>query len=174
MARVAFVGLGYGSGMAGPLARKPGINSTSTTARLPARKPLSGEERSCMSRRRRRAKEQTQSSRWSPTMLLHGQSGWSEREYSLPILQRTDSPSSARRCPMIGSPIFSIRCKAHGLRYIDAPVTGLPDVAAAGALTLLVGADADDLHSARGIFGFLVSAHHSIRSHWRRHRLQNS
>jgi len=50
---------------------------------------------------------------------------------------------------------LSIRCKAHGLRYIDAPVTGLPDVAAAGALTLLVGADADDLHSARGILDSL-------------------
>jgi 3-hydroxyisobutyrate dehydrogenase len=38
-----------------------------------------------------------------------------------------------------------------GLRYIDAPVTGLPDTAAAGKLTLLVGADADDLRSARGV-----------------------
>jgi 3-hydroxyisobutyrate dehydrogenase len=46
---------------------------------------------------------------------------------------------------------LSTRCKAHGLRYIDAPVTGLPDAAAAGTLTLLVGAEADDLHSARGI-----------------------
>jgi 3-hydroxyisobutyrate dehydrogenase len=50
---------------------------------------------------------------------------------------------------------LSTRCKAHGLRYIDAPVTGLPDVAAAGALTLLVGADADELHSARGILDSL-------------------
>jgi 3-hydroxyisobutyrate dehydrogenase len=50
---------------------------------------------------------------------------------------------------------LSTRCKAHGLRYIDAPVTGLPDVAAAGALTLLVGADADDLRSARGILDSL-------------------
>jgi 3-hydroxyisobutyrate dehydrogenase len=46
---------------------------------------------------------------------------------------------------------LSERCQAAGLRYIDAPVTGLPDVAAAGALTLLVGADAGDLRSARGI-----------------------
>jgi 3-hydroxyisobutyrate dehydrogenase len=50
---------------------------------------------------------------------------------------------------------LSTRCKARGLRYIDAPVTGLPDVAAAGALTLLVGADADDLQSARGILDSL-------------------
>ena len=35
-----------------------------------------------------------------------------------------------------------------GLRYIDCPVTGLPEAAAAGALTLLVGASAGDLGSA--------------------------
>jgi 3-hydroxyisobutyrate dehydrogenase len=40
---------------------------------------------------------------------------------------------------------------ARGLRYIDAPVTGLPDAAAAGALTLLVGASVDDLHAVSGI-----------------------
>jgi len=50
---------------------------------------------------------------------------------------------------------LSTRCRARGLRYIDAPVTGLPDVAAAGGLTLLVGADADDLQSARGILDSL-------------------
>ena len=33
----------------------------------------------------------------------------------------------------------------RGLIYIDSPVTGLPDAAAAGKLTLLVGADAADL-----------------------------
>ncbi|WP_040740510.1 NAD(P)-dependent oxidoreductase, partial [Nocardia tenerifensis] len=38
---------------------------------------------------------------------------------------------------------------AQGLRYLDSPVTGLPAAAAAGELTLLVGADADDLESAR-------------------------
>jgi 3-hydroxyisobutyrate dehydrogenase len=50
---------------------------------------------------------------------------------------------------------LSTRCQAQSLRYIDAPVTGLPDVAAAGALTLLVGADADDLQGARGVLGSL-------------------
>ena len=39
--------------------------------------------------------------------------------------------------------------RAQNLRYLDAPVTGLPDAAAAGSLTLLVGADAKDLESAR-------------------------
>jgi 3-hydroxyisobutyrate dehydrogenase len=51
---------------------------------------------------------------------------------------------------------LSSLCGARGLRYLDAPVTGLPDVATAGALTLLVGADADDLSSARDILDSLA------------------
>jgi 3-hydroxyisobutyrate dehydrogenase len=39
--------------------------------------------------------------------------------------------------------------RTRGLVYIDSPVTGLPDAAAAGKLTLLVGADAADLEQAR-------------------------
>ena len=39
--------------------------------------------------------------------------------------------------------------RGRGLIYIDCPVTGLPQAAAAGKLTLLVGADAADLDSAR-------------------------
>lgn len=38
---------------------------------------------------------------------------------------------------------------ARGLIYIDCPVTGLPEAAAAGKLTLLVGADPADLDKAR-------------------------
>jgi len=38
---------------------------------------------------------------------------------------------------------------ARGLIYIDCPVTGLPDAAASGKLTLLVGANAADLDKAR-------------------------
>src|SRR5258708_18007907 len=38
---------------------------------------------------------------------------------------------------------------ARGLIYIDCPVTGLPDAAASGKLTLLVGGDAVDLERAR-------------------------
>lgn len=44
---------------------------------------------------------------------------------------------------------LSQAAEARGLRYIDCPVTGLPDAAAAGKLTLLVGADADDLAAVR-------------------------
>src|SRR5882762_7160021 len=39
--------------------------------------------------------------------------------------------------------------RGRGLIYIDCPVTGLPQAAASGKLTLLVGADAADLDSAR-------------------------
>ena len=39
--------------------------------------------------------------------------------------------------------------RSRGLIYIDCPVTGLPEAAAAGKLTLLVGADAADLDKAR-------------------------
>ena len=44
---------------------------------------------------------------------------------------------------------LSAQAQARGLRYIDAPVTGLPEHAAEGSLTLLVGADSTDLDSAR-------------------------
>jgi 3-hydroxyisobutyrate dehydrogenase len=50
---------------------------------------------------------------------------------------------------------LAMKAKAGGLRYIDAPVTGLPDHAAAGELTLLVGADSADLAAARGLLGAL-------------------
>ena len=43
------------------------------------------------------------------------------------------------------------QAKRRRLRYIDAPVTGLPDMAAAGELTMLVGADAEDLRAAEPI-----------------------
>jgi 3-hydroxyisobutyrate dehydrogenase len=46
---------------------------------------------------------------------------------------------------------LSVAASSRGWRYIDAPVTGLPDNAAAGDLTLLVGADPADLEDARPI-----------------------
>ena len=42
---------------------------------------------------------------------------------------------------------LSLEVKRRQLRYIDAPVTGLPDTAAAGELTTLVGASPEDLES---------------------------
>jgi 3-hydroxyisobutyrate dehydrogenase len=44
---------------------------------------------------------------------------------------------------------LSRELRGRGLIYIDSPVTGLPDAAASGKLTLLVGADAADLEQAR-------------------------
>lgn len=47
--------------------------------------------------------------------------------------------------------------RARGFRYVDAPVTGLPDAAAAGTLTLLVGAESADLDAARPVFASLAT-----------------
>jgi 3-hydroxyisobutyrate dehydrogenase-like beta-hydroxyacid dehydrogenase len=44
---------------------------------------------------------------------------------------------------------LSRELRGRGLIYIDCPVTGLPDAAASGELTLLVGADPADLDKAR-------------------------
>lgn len=46
---------------------------------------------------------------------------------------------------------------ACGLRYLDCPVTGLPEAAASGALTLLVGADQDDLDAAESLLAPLAT-----------------
>jgi len=43
--------------------------------------------------------------------------------------------------------------QARELRYLDAPVTGLPEHATSGTLTLLVGADAEDLQAATPLLG---------------------
>ncbi|MCG6203531.1 NAD(P)-dependent oxidoreductase [Rhodopseudomonas sp. HC1] len=50
--------------------------------------------------------------------------------------------------------------RASGLIYIDCPVTGLPDAAARGELTLLIGAEAGDLDTARP---FLAALGQTIR-----------
>jgi 3-hydroxyisobutyrate dehydrogenase len=49
------------------------------------------------------------------------------------------------------------RVRTRGFRYVDSPVTGLPDAAANGTLTLLVGAEAADLDAARPIFASLAT-----------------
>lgn len=50
--------------------------------------------------------------------------------------------------------------KAKGLRYIDCPVTGLPNAAAAGDLIFLVGADQADLDAARPLLAPVCKAIH--------------
>jgi len=47
------------------------------------------------------------------------------------------------------------RVAGRGLRYVDSPVTGLPADAAGGALTMLVGAQEEDLERARPLLGAL-------------------
>lgn len=47
---------------------------------------------------------------------------------------------------------------AKGLRYIDCPVTGWPHMAAAGELTLLIGADPVDLEAARPVLAPLCKS----------------
>ncbi|MHB1870138.1 MAG: NAD(P)-dependent oxidoreductase [Steroidobacteraceae bacterium] len=48
---------------------------------------------------------------------------------------------------------LSARAGEVGLRHLDAPVTGLPEQAAGGELTLLVGPRPDDLDAARPLLG---------------------
>jgi 3-hydroxyisobutyrate dehydrogenase len=49
------------------------------------------------------------------------------------------------------------RVRQRGFRYVDSPVTGLPDAASAGTLTLLVGANLADLDAARPILTSLAT-----------------
>jgi 3-hydroxyisobutyrate dehydrogenase len=49
------------------------------------------------------------------------------------------------------------KVRERQFRFVDSPVTGLPDAAATGTLTLLVGADAADLDAARPIFASLAT-----------------
>jgi 3-hydroxyisobutyrate dehydrogenase len=47
--------------------------------------------------------------------------------------------------------------RERGFRYVDSPVTGLPEAAASGTLTLLIGAQAEDLDAARPAFASLAT-----------------
>jgi 3-hydroxyisobutyrate dehydrogenase len=53
---------------------------------------------------------------------------------------------------------LSRELRRRGLIYLDSPVTGLPDAAAAGKLTLLVGAEPADLEQARRFLAPLCSS----------------
>jgi 3-hydroxyisobutyrate dehydrogenase len=77
-----------------------------------------------------------------------------------------DFGPGGRSAPPDSSPVWGVECSTlshawvmelaarvadRGLRYIDCPVTGLPSDAAAGSLTLLVGAPKPDLEAARDL-----------------------
>ena len=80
------------------------------------------------------------------------------------------SPSTARRCPTTGCSSWRTAGR-HGLRFLDCPVTGLPDAAAAGELTLLVGADGD-LAAAQPLLEPMSKARAALRPGRHRQRLQ--
>jgi 3-hydroxyisobutyrate dehydrogenase len=52
---------------------------------------------------------------------------------------------------------LAAQVQLRGFRYVDAPVTGLPDAAASGTLTLLVGAEPANLDAARPILTSLAT-----------------
>jgi 3-hydroxyisobutyrate dehydrogenase len=52
---------------------------------------------------------------------------------------------------------LSAAARARGLRFLDCPVTGLPDAAAAGRLTLLVGGDEADVDAAEPLLAPLAA-----------------
>jgi len=55
--------------------------------------------------------------------------------------------------------VLALACEAgaRDLRYLDAPVTGLPEGAAAGELTLLLGGDPEHLEAARPLLGVIAT-----------------
>jgi 3-hydroxyisobutyrate dehydrogenase len=75
------------------------------------------------------------------------------------VLAATHSPNAlAIECSTLSHDWvmqLASQAAARGLRYIDSPVTGLPDTAAQGSITLLVGASEDDLNAASSILGAL-------------------
>ena len=52
---------------------------------------------------------------------------------------------------------LAARARAQGWRFVDCPVTGLPDAAAAGRLTLFVGAAPSDLKALRPVFAAIAA-----------------
>lgn len=48
--------------------------------------------------------------------------------------------------------------QAHGVRFVDCPVTGIPSVAAAGELTLFLGCDKKDIAALKPVFSHLSTA----------------
>lgn len=48
--------------------------------------------------------------------------------------------------------------EARGVRFVDCPVTGIPSVAAAGELTLFLGADKKDIAALRPVFGAIAGS----------------
>ena len=153
MARIAFIGLGrMGRGMAARLLaaghdvtvhnRTPGRDGTLVAAGA-----------------RRAATPAAAAEDAEAVVVMVSDDDASQQVWQGPdgILTGTASPGAlAIECSTLSHErvtALAAELRARGLRYVDAPVTGLPDAAAAGALTLLVGADDADLADARPLLG---------------------
>jgi 3-hydroxyisobutyrate dehydrogenase len=148
MARIAFVGLGrMGRGMAARLLE------TGHEVSVHNRSP--GPAQDLARRGARTAPSPAEAAEGADAMIVMV----TDDEASRSVWKEPGGLLDARHAP--GA--FAIECstlsrawvlrladaaRAAGLRYVDCPVTGLPDAAAAGRLTLLVGADEDDLAAA--------------------------
>ena len=142
--RVAFLGTRkHGHGMAGAPAggRAHRLRSTTARRRAPRRSQKLGARIADSPQRRR------------PERRHHHRHDGGRRIVARHVAGR----NTARWPPKNAPDALAIECSTlshdwvlelaaqvheRGFRYVDAPVTGLPDAAAAGTLTLLVGADA--------------------------------
>ncbi len=147
MSRVGFVGLGrMGRGMAGRLVG-------------------AGHEVVVHNRTRERAEDLlARGARWADSpaaaaagadavVVMVSDDDASRRVWTAPdgVLAQAPAGALAVECSTLSRGWvreLAAAAAGRGLRYLDCPVTGLPDAAAAGSLTLLVGADADDLVAA--------------------------
>ena len=149
MSRIAFIGLGrMGRGMAGRLLVAGHAVVVHNRTRERATDLLAAGARWADSPGRSSSRAPRPCSSWSATTPPPGRSGWAPTASWPATPRRTRSRSSAPPCPTTGSSSCRQQWPRKKLRYLDCPVTGLPDAAAAGQLTLLVGGDPADVEAA--------------------------
>ncbi|MFN8121762.1 MAG: NAD(P)-dependent oxidoreductase [Thermoleophilia bacterium] len=148
MARVAFIGLGrMGSGMAGRLLAAG--HDIAVFNRTP------GRDAALVASGARRAATPREAAEGADAVVVMV----ADDAASLAVWDGPDGVLAARPAPggiavecstLSHAHVTALapRAAAAGWRYVDAPVTGLPDAAAQGRLTLLVGAEPADLAGA--------------------------
>lgn len=157
MARIAFIGLGrMGRGMAARLVRAG--HDVTVHNRTP------GRDEELVDAGARRAASPAEAARSADAVLVMvtdddaSRSVWEGPDG---ILAGEPAPGTlAIECSTLSHDRvrdLATVAAGHGLRYVDCPVTGLPDAAAAGTLTLLVGADLADLAAARPLLAPLCA-----------------
>ena len=151
MARVAFIGLGrMGSGMAGRLLAAGHDLAVYNRSVSKAQALRESGARICMS-----AREAAAGAEVVIAMTANDESSravWMEE--SGVLAAQLASGVLAIECSTLSHEWvmqLAAEVERRGMKYIDAPVTGLPDSAAAGELTLLVGAREQDLELARPV-----------------------